>query len=169
MVTLNKKQSAKFLKNMLKKERSPVTRDERKLAKEVQKVGRIFEMQKSMEPVKIHDKMPLKGEHLIMTLRVNDDLEKTEYLKKILFEAIHKSKATIINFVEHKFEPQGYSIVVLIGESHASIHTYPEEQGIFIDYFTCGDIKTKVFKDYMLSKLKVIEMIELGTFERGEQ
>jgi len=122
----------------------------------------------TIEPVNKHEKMPLRGEHLIMTLKVKDNLENTQYLKDMLFKAIHKSKATIINFVEHKFEPQGYSIVALIGESHASIHTYPEEKGLFIDYFTCGNIKTKVFKEYILNKLKVEQVIELATIERGQ-
>ena len=121
-----------------------------------------------IEPVKQHEKMSLKGEHLIMTLRVKDNLENTQFLKDMLFNAIHKSKATIINFVEHKFQPQGYSLVILIGESHASIHTYPEEQGLFIDYFTCGDIKTNIFKEYILNKLKVKQVIEMATIERGE-
>jgi S-adenosylmethionine decarboxylase len=115
-----------------------------------------------------HKAMPLRGEHLIMTLKVNDNLEDTERLKKILCNAILASKATIINLIEHKFEPQGYSLVVLISESHASLHTYPEDKGVFIDYFTCGDIKTNVFKQYMLNHFKVIEIIETATLERGE-
>jgi len=111
---------------------------------------------------------PLKGEHLIMTLKVADDLEDTERIKSLILEAIRLSEATILNYCEHKFEPQGYSIVVLIGESHASIHTYPEDKGVFIDYFTCGKIKTNIFKEYILKNLNVTQVIELATIQRGE-
>jgi S-adenosylmethionine decarboxylase len=165
MVTLNKKDSLRLLKRMHKVETTPLTLKEKRLIKELQENRDFWS---SLEPVNKHNKMPLKGEHLIMTLKVKNDLEDTKFLKKMLFEAIHKSKATIINYVEHKFQPQGYSIVILIGESHASIHTYPENKGLFIDYFTCGDIKTNIFKQYILSKLKVEQVIELATIERGQ-
>lgn len=111
---------------------------------------------------------PLKGEHLIMTLKVSDDLEDTERIKSLVLKAIELSEATILNYCEYKFEPQGYSIVVLIGESHASIHTYPEDKGVFIDYFTCGKIKTNIFKEYILKNLNVTQIIELATIRRGE-
>lgn len=114
--------------------------------------------------------MPLYGEHLIMTLKVkHSTLSNTKFLRNTLLTAIRKSKATVINYVEYKFVPQGYSCVVLIGESHASIHTYPEHNGVFIDYFTCGDIDTKVFKVYILNKLRVSKIIEMATIQRGQK
>lgn len=38
----------------------------------------------------------------------------------------------------HKFSPQGVSGVVIISESHLSIHTWPELGYAAIDVFTCG-------------------------------
>ncbi len=38
----------------------------------------------------------------------------------------------------HKFSPQGVSGVVIISESHLSIHTWPELGYAAVDVFTCG-------------------------------
>ena len=38
----------------------------------------------------------------------------------------------------HKFAPQGVSGVVLIAESHLSVHTWPEHAYAAVDLFTCG-------------------------------
>ncbi|HBI26269.1 MAG TPA: adenosylmethionine decarboxylase, partial [Peptococcaceae bacterium] len=41
--------------------------------------------------------------------------------------------------VFHKFSPQGVSGVVIISESHLTIHTWPELGYAAVDVFTCGD------------------------------
>ncbi len=48
-------------------------------------------------------------------------------------------KATGLGVTEHRFEPQGVSVVVVIAESHVSIHTWPEHGYAAVDVFTCGD------------------------------
>ena len=52
--------------------------------------------------------------------------------------AVAASGATLINSLEHAFTPSGMTAVMLLAESHASIHTYPEHQACFVDLFTCG-------------------------------
>ena len=64
---------------------------------------------------------------------------------------------------------QGYSICVLISESHASIHTFPEDNGVFIDYFTCGNISTEPFRQKILEALKPYKIIEDKTFVRPNE
>lgn len=49
--------------------------------------------------------------------------------------------ATIVNHTVHKFAPQGISVVVVIEESHFSLHTWPETGYAAADFFTCGDCK----------------------------
>ncbi len=46
---------------------------------------------------------------------------------------------TIVTSVFHPFFPQGISGVVVIEESHLSIHTWPEYGYAAVDFFTCGD------------------------------
>lgn len=52
--------------------------------------------------------------------------------------AVKASGATLISSVQHSFTPSGMTAVMLLSESHASIHTYPEHQACFVDLFTCG-------------------------------
>ena len=53
-------------------------------------------------------------------------------------ESLIAAGVTICDVVHKKFEPQGVTVLALLSESHASIHTYPESGDIFVDVFTCG-------------------------------
>jgi len=68
-------------------------------------------------------------------------------LKKILIKALEKDNFGVLEEVSHKFEPVGFSIVVLLSESHASIHTYPEYNSLVFNLYSCrcsGDGKKVV-------------------------
>ena len=52
---------------------------------------------------------------------------------------VRASGATLLKSVDHVFSPAGFTILMLLSESHASIHTYPEQRSCFVDLFTCGD------------------------------
>lgn len=52
--------------------------------------------------------------------------------------AAEAAGATLLDSVQHAFHPAGMTAVLLLAESHASIHTYPEHQACFVDLFTCG-------------------------------
>ena len=60
-------------------------------------------------------------------------------VEKILLKAANDSGATIISSSFHKFEPQGVSGVVVIAESHFTVHAWPEHDYAAVDIFTCGD------------------------------
>ena len=62
----------------------------------------------------------------------------TNGLKETMINGINKSGATILSYTEKKFDNGGYTILFLLSESHCSIHTYPENNSIFTDLFTCG-------------------------------
>ncbi|MFE9576215.1 adenosylmethionine decarboxylase [Nocardia sp. NPDC006044] len=66
-----------------------------------------------------------------------DDLER---LESALRESLIAAGVTICDVVHKKFDPQGVTVLALLSESHASIHTYPESGDIFVDVFTCGSI-----------------------------
>jgi S-adenosylmethionine decarboxylase len=59
-------------------------------------------------------------------------------LTDALHAAVAASGATLLQSVRHIFPPHGMTAVVLLSESHASIHTYPEHSSCFVDIFTCG-------------------------------
>ncbi|MEM4534988.1 MAG: adenosylmethionine decarboxylase [Desulfurococcaceae archaeon] len=65
-------------------------------------------------------------------------LDDVNFIENLLTLIAIATKSTIMKKISHKFEPQGVSSVVLVAESHISAHTYPEENYIAIDIFTCG-------------------------------
>jgi S-adenosylmethionine decarboxylase len=48
--------------------------------------------------------------------------------------------ATILNYQSHKFTPQGVTAVVMLAESHISVHTWPESGSYALDVYTCGEM-----------------------------
>ena len=54
-------------------------------------------------------------------------------------KAAEAANATLLSISSKKFDPQGVTAVVLLSESHLSIHTWPEYGYAAIDAFTCGD------------------------------
>ncbi|MEW5851254.1 MAG: adenosylmethionine decarboxylase [Myxococcota bacterium] len=65
-------------------------------------------------------------------------LDDVAALKSALLDAARAARTTPLHVAEHKFEPQGASVVVLVAESHLSIHTWPELGYAAVDIFTCG-------------------------------
>jgi len=55
--------------------------------------------------------------------------------------AIEVGKFHPLEDIYHIFDSGGYSLVVLLKESHVSIHTYPEHDYAAIDFYGCGDRK----------------------------
>ncbi|MBR2723678.1 MAG: adenosylmethionine decarboxylase [Lentisphaeria bacterium] len=60
-------------------------------------------------------------------------------LEKVFLDAAVKSGAHVISSNFHSFEPQGVSGVVIISESHFTVHAWPEHDYAAVDIFTCGE------------------------------
>lgn len=65
-------------------------------------------------------------------------LEK-EQLESALVESATQAGAHVVKSVFHQFSPHGLSGVVVIAESHITVHTWPEHSYAAIDIFTCGE------------------------------
>ncbi|MGC9325413.1 MAG: adenosylmethionine decarboxylase [Desulfomonilia bacterium] len=68
-----------------------------------------------------------------------DVLKDTGKIEAWLNTAAERSGATVVSSAFHTFNPYGVSGVVVIAESHLSIHTWPEYGYAAVDIFTCGD------------------------------
>ena len=81
------------------------------------------------------------GRHLLLELYdcSSEVLDSLESVKTAMVEAAKRAGATIIDVVFHEFNPFGISGVVVIAESHLSIHTWPEYRYAAVDIFSCGD------------------------------
>lgn len=75
------------------------------------------------------------------TAELHGDFSSNLKVYNKLLEGVHNSGASILQATKHEFYPQGFTAVVLLAESHVSIHTYPEEGIAYIDCFTCGNLE----------------------------
>lgn len=66
-------------------------------------------------------------------------LERVAYVEDALVRAAYESNAHIVSHFFHEFEPYGVSGVVVIEESHYTIHTWPEYRYAAIDLFFCSE------------------------------
>src|SRR5215471_5836488 len=79
------------------------------------------------------------GQHLMLSfVGCKVDLDDLTAIKRDMTAAIQAVGASILCEAESRFSPHGVSVVFLLSESHASIHTYPEHDACFLDIFTCG-------------------------------
>ncbi len=85
--------------------------------------------------------MKILGRHLVVEYAGCDKqaLDDLRFLEDAMNEAVRRSGATIVRSVFHRYNPQGVSGVVVIAESHISIHTWPEYGYAAVDFFTCGE------------------------------
>lgn len=81
------------------------------------------------------------GKQVLLELKQCDRevLEDIGEIREILLGAAERAKAKVVGESFHQFSPQGVSGVVIIAESHLSIHTWPEWSYAAVDIFTCGD------------------------------
>ena len=109
------------------------------------------------------------GRHLLLELFDCDfdALCNLETVKHTLVEAAKRARATIVDVVFHEFNPFGISGVVVIAESHLSIHTWPEHRYAAVDIFSCGDVlKPEVAANYLVEQLGA-ERTSVVELQRG--
>ena len=82
------------------------------------------------------------GRHLLLELFDCDveAINNLDAVKTVLVEAARRARATIVDVIFHEFNPFGISGVVVIAESHLSIHTWPEYRYAAVDIFSCGSM-----------------------------
>lgn len=103
------------------------------------------------------------GQHLLIELyECNQDvLNDEEKVKEILAHSAEMCGATVLTISSHKFSPHGISAIVMIAESHLSIHTWPEYGYAAADVFTCGTtLKPGIAVDYLVKELEAKNFAE---------
>lgn len=80
------------------------------------------------------------GEHYICDLsRCNRELLfDSERSYRLFTQAVRASGLTVLDESFHKFSPHGFTCFLLLSESHASLHAWPEHGYCAIDFFTCA-------------------------------
>jgi S-adenosylmethionine decarboxylase proenzyme len=96
--------------------------------------------------------MNFLGRHVLIELFGcnHEKLKNKDLVESVLKEAAVKAHATVVSENFYNFDAQGISGVLLIKESHITIHTWPEYGYVAIDLFTCGkDTKPWLAFDYL--------------------
>ena len=85
------------------------------------------------------DGLKFAGTHLLLDLWGAANLTDPELIDHALRDAAEAAGATILHSHFHHFGPDGgVSGVVVLAESHISIHTCPERDFAAVDIFMCG-------------------------------
>ena len=106
------------------------------------------------------EKLINQSKHLLLELygcdceKLNDE----SFLRCTLNRAAKLAKATVLNLISNKFEPQGVTAIALLAESHISIHTWPESNYSAVDIFTCGqNMMPELASQYLIESLMAEE------------
>ncbi|PHS78267.1 MAG: adenosylmethionine decarboxylase [Rhodospirillaceae bacterium] len=107
------------------------------------------------------------GNHLLVEIWGGSNLDDPKIIEDALRQAALDAKATILHAHFHHFSPySGVSGVVVLAESHISIHTWPERNYAAIDLFMCGECDPYASID-ALKRAFQPESIEVSLHKRG--
>ncbi len=110
------------------------------------------------------------GTHLILDLWGASHIDDLHSVELALHHAVEAAGATLLHTHLHHFTPNGgVSGVVVLAESHISIHTWPERGYAALDIFMCGEARPhkciNVFKEYFQpAQVFINEQMRGGTF-----
>jgi len=105
------------------------------------------------------------GEHLICDLSgCNRELLMDSDRAYALFSnAVRESGLTVLDEGYYKFSPYGFTGFLLLSESHASLHAWPEHGYCAVDVFTCN---LSLDLNGLIERLKTDLMAESYTLRR---
>ncbi len=96
-----------------------------------------------------------------------EKLNDPDFLRDSMVQAAKAGGLNILDIDVHRFEPHGVSAILVLMESHFSVHTWPEHGHFSVDIFSCGDEgdASKAMEEFL--KLMEAELEEVKRFERG--
>lgn len=110
----------------------------------------------------------MKSFHIIAELYISTELINDEStLESILFKCTDEAELKRVDYLKHKYDPHGVTYVIVIAESHIAIHTYPENNYISLDIFTCGEYKKMEKFLSLFSQQSGAEVTSQKLIERG--
>ncbi|MCK2242731.1 MULTISPECIES: adenosylmethionine decarboxylase [unclassified Crossiella] len=109
------------------------------------------------------------GQHVLAEIDGIDAalLDDEVFLCQILDDALKRAGATVLQVISKQFDPQGVTVLALLSESHASLHTYPEIGSVFVDVFTCGTKAQPEVAVGLLAEAMGASTVQSRTIRRG--
>ena len=120
----------------------------------------VYKKNQTLDYFSNDQKLSHQSKHLLLELyRCNyEKLNDESFLRCAINRAAKFAKATVLNLISNKFEPQGVTAIALLAESHISIHTWPESSYSAVDIFTCGQsMLPELASQYLIEALKAEE------------
>lgn len=108
------------------------------------------------------------GTHILVELHGCDParLADVSEVSRLMRETADKAGLHVVDQVMHKFEASGVTAVLLLAESHFSVHTWPEWGYAAADFFTCGaQVPPRAIS--ALTAGCAAEQVEVMTVSRG--
>lgn len=87
-------------------------------------------------------------------------------LEKCFRRCAEEGGAKLVSSHFHHFSPQGVSGVVVIAESHITVHTWPEHGYAAVDVFTCGQPEIAEAVMNLIIAFLCAEAVHRTSFER---
>ena len=100
------------------------------------------------------------GEHITLDIIGTRKEYEPSFFEKLVYKISKKAKVTVLNISKYKFEPQGFTLVALLAESHISFHTFPEKGIISFDFFTCGKVNPSVAIEILKKEIEHTRIIK---------
>lgn len=66
-------------------------------------------------------------------------IENIEELEPLMEQIATECALTVVSRAFHQFEPVGVTGVLVLSESHFAVHTYPENNSLYLDIFCCSE------------------------------
>ena len=88
--------------------------------------------------------------------------------EEALLEAATRCGSTIIQHHFHQFSPHGVSGIILIAESHISVHTWPENGFVAVDIFTSGEVMKPQVAIDLLEQAFAASRVDVVSVARGD-
>jgi S-adenosylmethionine decarboxylase len=106
------------------------------------------------------------GHHSLIELSGCDPekLKRVVGVRRAMLEAARRANGTIVKAVFHAFSPWGVSGVVVIAESHLTIHTWPEHGYAAVDVFSCSpklkqaEVRKWLAKEFGARRTKTVRL-----------
>ena len=109
------------------------------------------------------------GKHAILDLSgcSPEIIGNNALVQEILCSTAQIAKITIVGDLERHFEPNGYTAILLLEESHLSIHTWPEYNYVSVDLYSCNlNTDFEAVKNFLVEQMKA-EKVTYTLVDRG--
>ena len=100
------------------------------------------------------------GEHITLDIIGTTKEYSPEFYEKLVYKIAKLAKVTVLEISKYKFEPQGFTLVALLAESHISFHTFPEKGIISFDFFTCAEVSPSVAIEIIKNEIEHTHIIK---------